>query len=198
MTRTIEELEARLQEAEELLNAIRRGEVDALVVSGPQSDRVVTLSGADHPYQAMVETMSEGAVILAADRTIIYSNDSFATMVGLPPDQVIGAVMDRHVLPEDLACYKELLQNVKGGPARGDVRLFVARDGTTMPVHLSLSSFGSGEGGNLCAVITDLTAHQQHQKLIAAEAVERAKRADADDAPRRIRGILETITDSYV
>ena len=31
MTRTIEELEARLQEAEELLNAIRRGEVDALV-----------------------------------------------------------------------------------------------------------------------------------------------------------------------
>ena len=42
MTRTIEELEARLQEAEELLNAIRRGEVDALVVSGPQGDRVVT------------------------------------------------------------------------------------------------------------------------------------------------------------
>ena len=120
MTRTIEELEARLQEAEELLNAIRRGEVDALVVSGPQGDRVVTLSGADHPYRAMVETMSEGAVILAADRTIIYSNQGFATIVGLPPDQVIGAVMDRHVVPEDLDSYRALLRKVKRDAARGD------------------------------------------------------------------------------
>ena len=197
MTRTIEELEARLQEAEELLNAIRRGEVDALVVSGPQSDRVVTLSGADHPYQAMVETMSEGAVILAADRTIIYSNNSFATMVGLPPSQVIGAVMDRHVVPEDLESYRELLQKVKWGAARGDVRLLSASSGATVPVHLSITSFGSGEPGCLCAVITDLTEYQQHQKLIAAEAVERAKRAEAEEANWRIREILGTITDSY-
>ena len=197
MTRTIEKLEGRLREAEELLHAIRNGEIDALVVSGPHGDRVYTLTGADQPYRVLVEAMSEGAVILAADRTIIYSNNGFATIVGLPPDQVIGAVMDRHVVPEDLESYRELLQKVKWGTARGDVRLVSAGSGATVPVHLSIASFGSGDRGSLCAVITDLTEHQQHQKLIAAEAVERAKRAEADEAHRHTREILDTITDSY-
>ena len=71
MTPTIEELEARLRETEELLNAIRSGEVDALVVSGPQGDRVYTLTGAEHTYRLMVEAMNEGAVTLTADGTII-------------------------------------------------------------------------------------------------------------------------------
>src|SRR5688500_5048273 len=114
MTDTIEELEARLREAEGLLNAIRSGEVDALVVSGPQGDRVYPLTGAEHTYRIMVEAMNEGAVTLTADGTIIYSNGSFARMVGLPLDQVCGTAMGRHVLPEDRGCYEELLQHVGG------------------------------------------------------------------------------------
>ena len=118
MTRTIEELERQLREAEGLLNAIWSGEVDALVVLGPQGDRVYTLTGAEHTYRIMVEAMNEGAVTLTADGTIIYSNSCFARMVGLPLDQVCGTVMDRHVLPEDLGCYKELLEHVGRGGRR--------------------------------------------------------------------------------
>lgn len=110
MTRPIAELEARLQEAEELLDAIRNGEIDAFVVSGPHGDRVCTLTGADHAYRTLVEAMREGAVILAPDRTIVYANDDFAAIVGLPRGQLIGGVIDRHVAPEDLASYGELLQ----------------------------------------------------------------------------------------
>ena len=44
---TIESLRARLQEAEQTLQAIRTGEVDALVVSGPAGDQVFSLRGAD-------------------------------------------------------------------------------------------------------------------------------------------------------
>lgn len=40
----LEELRQRLQEAEETLDAIRSGEVDALVVSGPSGEKVFTLS----------------------------------------------------------------------------------------------------------------------------------------------------------
>jgi PAS domain S-box-containing protein len=197
MTRTIAELEARLKEAEELLHAIRSGAIDAFVVSGPHGDRVCTLTGADHPYRILVEAMREGAVILAPDRTIAYSNDDFAAIVGLPRDQVTGAVMDRHVAPEDLAFYGELLEKAAYGDASGDLGLVSASSGATVPVHMSIGSFGSGERGSLCAVITDLTEHEAHQKLIAAEAVERAKRAEAEEANRRISGILGTITDSY-
>ena len=45
----IERLEIRLEEAEGTLQAIRHGEVDALVVSGPAGPQVYTLQSADRP-----------------------------------------------------------------------------------------------------------------------------------------------------
>jgi ABC-type amino acid transport substrate-binding protein len=46
-----EDLRMRLEEAEETIRAIREGEVDALIVSGPQGDQVYTLKGAEQPYR---------------------------------------------------------------------------------------------------------------------------------------------------
>ena len=77
----IEDLRMRLEEAEETLRAIRKGEVDALVVSGPQGDQVYTLKGAEQPYRVYVETMNEGAVTLGPDGTILYCNNRFAELL---------------------------------------------------------------------------------------------------------------------
>ena len=46
---SVEELQARLEEAEDLLRAIHSGGVDSMVVSGPRGTQVYTLNGADQP-----------------------------------------------------------------------------------------------------------------------------------------------------
>lgn len=51
----IQALRTRMEEAEETLRAIRSGEVDGLVVTGPQGEQVFTLKGADHPYRVMID-----------------------------------------------------------------------------------------------------------------------------------------------
>ncbi|HXD73056.1 MAG TPA: hypothetical protein VN628_04945, partial [Vicinamibacterales bacterium] len=65
--RTIRDLRQRLQEAEDTINAIRDGHVEALVVSTPYGEEIFTLKSADQPYRLMVEQMREGALTLAAD-----------------------------------------------------------------------------------------------------------------------------------
>ncbi|MDL5502862.1 MAG: hypothetical protein QSU88_06560, partial [Candidatus Methanoperedens sp.] len=50
-----QELEIRLEEAEETLRAIRSGEVDALVVSTEEGEEIFTLKGADQPYRILIE-----------------------------------------------------------------------------------------------------------------------------------------------
>jgi hypothetical protein len=55
----VEDLAIRLDEAEETLRAIRKGEVDAVVVSGPEGEQVYTLKGASQPYRIFVESMNE-------------------------------------------------------------------------------------------------------------------------------------------
>src|ERR1700744_335948 len=92
---TGEELISRLREAEETLEAIRNGEVDAVVVAGPQGQQVYTLENADRPYRVLVEQMQEGAVTLSENGTILYCNERFATLVASPHDSIIGLPLTR-------------------------------------------------------------------------------------------------------
>ena len=48
------ELKARLREAEDTLEAIRNGEVDAVVVGGAAGQQVYTLKNADRPYRVLI------------------------------------------------------------------------------------------------------------------------------------------------
>jgi hypothetical protein len=48
----LDELRQRLQEAEETLDAIRSGEVDALVVSGPAGEKVFTWKARSIPTES--------------------------------------------------------------------------------------------------------------------------------------------------
>src|ERR1019366_8590566 len=70
------EAEGRLAEAQELINAIQSGDVDAVVVSGPQGDQVFTLQGAEYAYRALVEAMNEGAATLGANSARKRSTNS--------------------------------------------------------------------------------------------------------------------------
>jgi len=95
-----------MTEAEETLRAIRGGEVDGLVVSTEEGDRVFTLSGADHPYRVMVETMNEGAATLASDGTILFCNQRFTEIVQGPLEKVMGSSITRYISSADLPLFE--------------------------------------------------------------------------------------------
>src|SRR3954468_18566674 len=78
----VEELRARLREAEEALEVIRSGEVDAVVVGGPLGQQICSITNADRPYRLLIEQMKEGAVTLLSTGLIAYCNDSFAALLG--------------------------------------------------------------------------------------------------------------------
>lgn len=57
----MEELRRRCGEMEGALEAIRKGEVDAVVARGPQGDQVYTLKDVDQSYRLLMEQMVQGA-----------------------------------------------------------------------------------------------------------------------------------------
>src|SRR6186713_2141053 len=86
-----ETLCARLAEAADMLRAIRKGEIDALVVEGVGGNQIYTLHSAEEPYRNLVEQMQEGAVVLSSRGDILYSNARFAALVGEPLESVSGS-----------------------------------------------------------------------------------------------------------
>src|SRR5690349_5577826 len=77
----IEELRFHLEEAAETIDAIRTGQIDALVVKGEEGHQLYTLRTADQTYRVFIEKMTEGAVTLNQQGVIIYSNSQFANLI---------------------------------------------------------------------------------------------------------------------
>src|SRR5882724_5496224 len=173
----IEELNLPLPEAESILRALRGGEVDGVVVAGADGDRVYTLSGAEHPYRVLIETMSEGAVTLIGNGNITYCNKRFAEMVGAPPDQLIGSSIFRLVAD---APKLDTLLSKNEATNRKDEIMLKAADGQTSPTLFSVSTLQLDETNGLCIVVTDLTDQKHNQELETATKLERSLREQAE------------------
>lgn len=104
-----EELQSRLAETEEMLAAIRSGEVDAIVVSGTKGEQVYSINSAETPYRTFIEEMKEGAVTLTKDGIILYCNQRFAELVQEPIECVIGSYFNRFIAPNDKSNFDYLL-----------------------------------------------------------------------------------------
>jgi formate hydrogenlyase transcriptional activator len=162
----LQELTSRMVEAEETLRAIRGGEVDGLVVSTPEGDRVFTLMGAEHPYRVMVETMNEGAVTLAADGTILYCNQRFADIVKGSLEKVIGSSIHPYISSTDLPLFEALVERGLKGNSKGELALQVGGE-NAVPVLLSVSPLqGIDMPGVVCAVMVDITERKKMEEAL--------------------------------
>src|ERR1700748_3414629 len=134
---TADELISRLREAEETLEAIRTGAVDAVVIAGSQGQQVYTLENADRPYRVVVEQMQEGAITLSENGTILYCNERFATLVARPHDSVVGQPLGRYFSVDEA---KTLLQMIDSSAGPGVAGEFTIVDdvGHEVPVNISL------------------------------------------------------------
>ncbi len=173
----IRELEARLEESEETLAAIRRGDFDAVVVEGPNHERLVyTLENADLPYRALIEQMQEGAFTLALDGTLLYCNRRLAEMLGEPQERLTGRPLQDFVQAD--VDIDRLFRRAMDNPVREEIALHAA--GSESATFLSLSRFAC-QGGQplLCGVLTDLT-EQRRNMLALAEAHARLQSESAE------------------
>jgi two-component system phosphate regulon sensor histidine kinase PhoR len=91
------ELQFQLDEANDTIDAIRNGQVDALIVKDETGHQLYTLKTADQTYRVFIEKMNEGAVTLNKDGTILYSNSRFAAMMHIPLEKVIGLKFETFV-----------------------------------------------------------------------------------------------------
>ncbi len=164
----VDELRRRLQEAEETLDAIRSGQVDALVVSGSEGEKVFTLRGAEHPYRMLVESINEGAATLSPDGTVLYCNLALARMVQRPLQHVIGKPLQELVASASRQEVRDLLAQASSGAVRAETQL-IAADGSSIQVQFSLNPVAIDEQPALAAIVTDLSERIDRER--AEEAV---------------------------
>src|SRR5271168_1648656 len=165
---------ARLKTAEGTLRAIRSGEVDALMVSGRRGEQVVSLKGGEPAYRMLVEAMSEGAATLSRNGAVLYCNRGFAELMSMPQEKMIGLAVQSLVAKTERDRFEALLAEVQKAVSKGEFNLR-RKDGSLVPVYLSLNRFPGYKGHALGIVITDLSEQKRKQdaEIKQAEATRR-------------------------
>ncbi len=154
-------LTQQLDEANSIVNAIKHGEIDALLVSGAHGDRVYILEGADHVYRVLVEEMHEGCATISADGTILFCNKSFADILHTPLERVIGSSFLSLLPPEVLRYVTSYL--ALGGKFRTECTL--RKQDQAVPVILAASTIHVDGEKFACIVLTDLTGQKRSERL---------------------------------
>ena len=199
-TASIEELRERLREAEDTLDAIRSGAVDAVVVGSDDDRRIYTLESADRPYRVLVEQMQEGAVMLSADGTILYANERAGQLLGAQVEHVVGSAFSAFVLDGQHARLQELIRESATGTARDELTVLSANGET--PVYCSFKALEAERDQDrlICGVISDLSQQRQMearlhqaQKMEAVGQLTGGLAHDFNNLLQAIHGNLELV-----
>lgn len=158
----IEELHRQLYEANETIEAIRTGQVDALVVQSGDHHQLYSLKTADQAYRVFIEKMTEGAVTLNRQGIILYANSQFALMVDKPLSEVIAAPFKKFVEPGTQPAFESLLHSCRQGDCRGEIEISTGEK--PKPVQLSITVLDQEDGVSHSIILTDLTLQKAVQK----------------------------------
>lgn len=159
-------------EAEQTIEAIQKGSVDALVVNGPRGPQIVMLQDADQPYRVLVERMSDGALTVGPDGHILYANRRLADLTGEDAQSLVGRRFTS--LFDGPAPHAENTTT----PCR------LLSRGTSIPVAVWLSTIFMGGASVRLVTIADQTVHHRVEEAISAE--------------RFARSILEQSTEAII
>jgi len=191
----LHQLREKLEEAEDVRRAIMQGEVDAFVVGPGGSGRVLLLANAYQRYRQLVERMQQGAVTATANGHILFANQRFSEMIGVPLAQLYTAPLESYVTVGDRARLSAFLM-VSARDSQVEVELN-RRDGANIPARLSLASFADGYASLL---VTDLRPLQWPSVAVDAldsirSALEKLNQSQVGDTPGRdaLRAISEEI-----
>jgi PAS domain S-box-containing protein len=159
------ELTRRLEDATDMIDAIRSGQVDALVVhDGDGGHQLYTLKTADHSYRLFIEKMNEGAVTLNEEGIILYANSRFGSMLGATLSAIVGQTFKSFVSADCQLMFRDVFRKAWHEDVQIEVK--VCREDETVPCQLSLTVLQLDEGPALSVIVTDLTYQKNIQRLL--------------------------------
>ncbi len=159
----IRELEERLEEAQQLIDAIRSGEVDAFALPGKLKPEVYTLQSGDYAYRLLIEEFGEGAINVTEEGLIVYCNLHFCELMKLPYDAVIGKMVADFVSKDSVIGFQNIFNAGLKGRSNGEIEMTVGE--SIIPVYISLTSLRP-DLATVGIIITDLTEKKKNDEVL--------------------------------
>jgi PAS domain S-box-containing protein len=183
-------LRERLEEVEEMVEAVRAGRIDAVVVSAEPGEELYVLERIDRPYRLLLESMQHGAAVVDGDGRIAYCNRSLAELFRRSRDEVTGSHWRDYLSGPDALRLADAMREVsERSSARAEV--LIQRPGAS-PQPIEVAIHPSPIRDLFCFVVTDLgprrliqDLEETRKRLVESEAEYRRLYAELQEEERR-------------
>lgn len=156
-----EALKSQLFDASNIIDAIKQGEVDALVLHTDGTPQLYSIESADYTYRILIEKFGEGALSITHDGLILYCNEYFSKLARLPSDKITGTyITDYFDVPNEFYSMADSLVN---GVVKKDIVLNVM--GHKTPVNIAFTDLKPTVEA-IGVVVTDLTEKKMHEQAL--------------------------------
>lgn len=153
-------LKEELFESNSIVNAIKQGDVDALVVHNNGVPQLYSLETADYTYRLLIEKFRQGALSISKDGLILYCNDYFSKLTGISSEMIIGTYL--HEYFDNPAQFVQLIEAMKYGITTHEILLKSESGKKTFPAYIALTDLEPAVEA-IGIVITDLTEKKKHE-----------------------------------
>jgi two-component sensor histidine kinase/PAS domain-containing protein len=161
------------EDADETVQAIHQGDIDAIVVmrslEGPQ---VILLHGAEEPYRVLVERMSDGALTTGPDGVVLYVNERLCELTGYPSTRLVGRGLNSLFEGEPPKLVPEVTAEAS----------LLRNDDDAMPVAVWSRPISIADTTATLVRLTDLSIHRRAEQIAAAERFARSVLEQATEA----------------
>jgi PAS domain S-box-containing protein len=179
-------LRTQILELDRALTAIRAGDVDAVVLGGPQGHQLYTLVSADRPYRVIVEGMGDGAVTVSERGIILYANLRLADLIETDRAALLGRDVTELVDASAANTLSSLLATTTPGTTHQGELDLVRAEGPAVPVLASVTGLDIEGVIVRCLVVTDLTDRRRGEEELAGAYAELSRSAHELEEAQRI------------
>ena len=157
----IEDLKNQLFDANSIIDAIRHGEVDALVLHNDGGPQIYSMESADYTYRILIEKLGEGALSIAHNGLILYCNDYFGKLTNISCERITGSYIVDYF--DDPAVFDTLINNLETPAVKQEITLNI--NGKKIPVTISLTDLHPNVDA-IGVVVIDLTEKKRNEQSL--------------------------------
>lgn len=159
----IASLKEQLLESNSIVNAIKEGDVDALVVNNNGVPQLYSLETADYTFRLLIEKFRQGALSISRNGLILYCNDYFSKLVGIPSEKIIGNYLYEYF--NDAENFVSIIEALKYGVTTHEIIFKNEMEKKTFPAYIALTDLEPAVQG-IGIVVTDLTEKKKHEDAL--------------------------------
>lgn len=159
----IASLKEQLYETKSIVDAIKEGDVDALVVNTNGTPQLYSLETADYTFRLLIEKFGQGALSISRNGLILYCNDYFSKLIGIPSEKIIGNYIYEYFQNQDH--FTAIIEALKYGINTHEIIFKTETYRKTFPSYISVTDLEPAVLG-IGIVITDLTEKKKHEDAL--------------------------------